>query len=41
VKAALLNKPGPFEKDPLQFTDVERPKVGKGEVRVRIAASRS
>jgi propanol-preferring alcohol dehydrogenase len=39
VKAVLLNKPGPIEKDPLQFTDVEEPKVGKGEILVRIAAT--
>jgi D-arabinose 1-dehydrogenase-like Zn-dependent alcohol dehydrogenase len=39
VKAAILNKPAAIENDPLQFTDIEEPKVGKVEVLVRIAAT--
>ena len=36
MKACLLRTPAKIEANPLQFTDVEEPKPGSGEVRVRV-----
>ena len=36
MKACLLRTPAKIEANPLQFADVEEPKPGSGEVRVRV-----
>jgi propanol-preferring alcohol dehydrogenase len=39
MKAAVLYKPAAIEQEPLQFTDVEEPRIGRDEVLVRLAAT--
>lgn len=38
MRAALLRRPSPVEREPLLVGDVERPEVGPGEVRVDVTA---
>ena len=38
MKAALLRRVGKIETDPLEFTDVERPSPGPGQILVKVDA---